>query len=317
MRLDRLLAITVMLINRKRMTAKELADHFEVSVRTIHRDIEAINLSGIPIASFQGTNGGFAIMENYKLDRQLLGTDDVLSIITALKGISTTMDDIKIQKTMEKIKGLIPQSEAGKLNGRNDQVIIDFSPWGSSARQKQKINIIRDAIEETRLISFAYTNARGENTRRCIEPMWIAFKGFAWYVYGYCRAKGDFRVFKLTRIKDLCMENERYTKKEIFFEEYYSGKNWGAGSPAANLLLRFKPAARSRVEDFYEEESIQVQEDGYLLVRVNYPEDEWVYGHILSFGDDVEVLEPAHIRVIIRERAGRICEMYGTSETYM
>lgn len=310
MRLERLLAITVLLTNRKRISSKELAEHFEVSVRTIYRDIEAIEQAGIPIISYQGSNGGFGIIENYKIDRQILTFDDMLSIMTALKGVNNTLADNQFTNTLEKIKGLIPKNDWDTIMKRNNQIIIDFSPWGFTRNQKEKLNTIRKAISESRLLDFYYTNTKGESKQRQIEPMSISYKGNSWYLYGYCRIRNDFRLFRISRMKNIKLTDEQFPPKEGILEEYHLEETRGNEVQKIDLVLRFKPFVRVRVEDSFDDESIQILEDGSLLVKVTFPEDEWVYGMVLSYGDNVKVIEPQYLRDIIKERGKRIWELY-------
>lgn len=131
-----MLTITIMLLNRERISAKELADKFEISVRTVYRDIEAINLAGIPIISYSGNNGGFGIMENYKIDRQLLTLNDMTAILSALKGVNTTLEDRELDSAIEKIKSLLPRDRAFEMDQRSEQIIFDILPWGPGSRQK-------------------------------------------------------------------------------------------------------------------------------------------------------------------------------------
>ena len=311
MKLDRLLAITILLINRKRISARELAERFEVSIRTIHRDIEAINCAGIPIASFQGANGGFGIMENYKIDRNVLTINDIYSIVTALKGMNTTFEDKHISDILEKIRSLVPEYELSNAAIKRGQTIIDYSPWGWGDKQKQKINTVRKAIEDSCLISFNYTSSKGENIRRTIEPMGIVFKGFFWYFYGYCRLRNDYRFFKISRVKDLILEKESFNRRNKSFEDIQTGLDWKVDSQKIiRLVLKFRPDAYMRVVDTFGEDMIRELADGSILVEVSFPEDEWVYGTILSYGGDVEVLEPDHLRDIIRDRAKKVWEQY-------
>lgn len=310
MKLDRLLAITMLLINRKKMTASELARHFEVSERTILRDMEAIGQAGIPIVSYQGVNGGFGIMENFRVDRNVLTEDDVVSIITALKGVTATLEDRKMEGALEKIRGLVSPGNGAHIEGLGKRLVIDFSPWGVCEGLRQKLNRVRQAMEENKVLRFHYTNSSGENAFRVIEPLSIAYKGFSWYIYGYCRTKEDYRVFRLSRMKNPELGEEKFDPARRVVEEI----NWlgvpDNSRPDVALLMKFAPRARARVEDFFDAENIQVQEDGSILVRVQYPEDAWVYSTILSFGEDVEVLEPERIRTIISEKAKKIWERY-------
>jgi len=310
MKLDRLLAITILLINRGRITAKELADYFEVSVRTIHRDIESINQAGIPIVAYQGVNGGFGIIENYKISKTLLTSDEIFSIITALKGVNSTIDDRKISDTLEKIKSLIPSEELNNLKESGKQVILDFSPWGTSKAYKENFKLIKNALSENKVITFIYKNSEGISTNRKVDPITTVYKGNAWYLYGYCRTKNDYRIFRFSRMKELAISDEHFKTHEKSLDNPPWENLWTAKGIPVNLVMRFSPLVNERVIDFFSEQDITIENDGSLTVHVSYPEDDWVYGIILSYGEYVEVLEPQHIRSILKEKAKKMWEKY-------
>ena len=308
MRLDRLLAITLMLLNRDRISAGALAEHFEVSVRTIYRDIDAINLAGIPIISYAGHEGGFGIMENYRIDRQLFSLKDMLSMLTALKGLNLTLRDKDLDRTIEKITSLIPREKKEQLARHYEQLVIDIMPWGQGEKQKKKLEQIHAAIKESKLLKFQYRNAKGEQRARIVEPMTLLFKPYAWYLFAYCRSRHDFRLFRLTRINDLTGLHETFTRRPKTYEDTFQ-KEMGQAK-TVDLVLQFKPQARPMVLDYFEEEWISIQKDGSALVRLSLPEGEWVYGMLLSYGENVRVLKPAYVRKIIQERAQKILRYY-------
>jgi predicted DNA-binding transcriptional regulator YafY len=305
MKLDRLLAITMLLINRKRITATELAEYFEVSIRTIYRDIEAINQAGIPVVAYQGTGGGFEVVDNYKLERQLLNSEDLQSIMVALKAVNTTLDDHTVTNAISKLKVLAPETGPEQT----EQMILDFSPWGGNKNQPIKINLIKKAITERRLIAFHYTNYQGENISRLVEPMTLILKGFTWYFYGYCRAREDFRFFRLSRVRDLTISAETFIRRETEPDNSLWEKEWNSG-PLEQLTLKFAARMRAMVEDYFDEDKIKVIPDGDLIVTTQFPNIEWTYHHILSYGDGVEVLEPHSFREIIAQKARDIQKIY-------
>jgi predicted DNA-binding transcriptional regulator YafY len=305
MKLDRLLAITMLLVNRKRITATELSEYFEVSIRTIYRDIEAINQAGIPVVAYQGTGGGFEVVNNYKLERQLLNNEDIQSIMVALKAVNTTLDDHSVTNAISKLKVLAPENQ----NGQAEQMILDFSPWGGNKNQPIKINLIKKAITERRLIAFHYTNYQGETVSRLVEPMTLILKGFTWYFYGYCRVKEDFRFFRFSRIKNLTLSNDTFIRREMEPDSSLWEKEWNSG-PRMKLTLKFAPRLRAQVEDFFDEEQITVTASGDILVDAEFPDIEWTYHHILGYGDGVEVLEPESVRAVIAQKAREIQKIY-------
>jgi predicted DNA-binding transcriptional regulator YafY len=309
MRLDRLLSIVMLLINRKRIQAKELAGIFEVSVRTIYRDIEVINQAGIPIVTVQGVNGGLGIVENYRIDRNVLCQDDIVSILSALQGLNTTMDSHKVANAIEKIKGIIPEYKSNEFREKSNQVMIDLSLWEGNEVQKIKIKLIREAIEDCRLISFAYSNATGIDSVREVEPMCLVLKIYTWYLWGFCKLREDFRFFRLSRMKNVRNTGVNFVKKDKCIEEYPWEKEWSKVK-STEVILRFAPRLKSLIEERFGIESIAFESEGYMIVKLAYPEDDWLYGMILSYAEGGEVLEPMRIKEIIKEKSQRIYKIY-------
>jgi predicted DNA-binding transcriptional regulator YafY len=181
-KIDRLLSIVVYLLNRELASASVLAERFGVSVRTIQRDMDAINLAGIPVMSVQGPSGGYGIMDGFKLDRRLVSPDDLFYIVTALGGIAGTLDDGHIAGALEKVRGLLPRSGDEGLRRREERLHVDFSALGGGPAQRDSFRVVQAAVEDGRLLEFEYTSNRLESTRRVVEPMTVVFK---WPEAGY------------------------------------------------------------------------------------------------------------------------------------
>lgn len=308
MRIDRMLSITIMLLNRDRISARELADKFEVSVRTIYRDIEAINMAGIPVVSHSGTSGGFSIMENYRIERQFLTMKDMTSIITALNSVGSLLDDVNSDSALEKIKNLVPREKESEIDLRSEQIVIDLLPYGYTAKFKSMLKEIQRSIEKNTLLNIIYTNSRNESGSRIIEPMTLVLKSYVWYVFAFCRLRNDYRIFRLSRITEIKFMQDSFMRREGSFRELV---NWETDTiNLANLVMRFSQDIKVRVYDYFGEDQVKTEENGDIIVNVSYPEDEWVYSFILSFGEYVEVLEPVHIREIIQEKAKKISAKY-------
>ncbi len=308
MRLDRLLAITVMLLNRERISARELADKFEVTVRTIYRDVDALNMAGIPIISYPGNNGGFGIMENYKLDHQLLTLSDMTAILSALRGMNVTLEDRELDNAIEKITSLVPHDRKDEVKRSLEQVVIDILPWGYGDKQKHKLQHIHSALADSKMLHFSYRSAKGELLQRAVEPMTLILKGYSWYLFAYCSLRNDFRLFRISRMKNVEILQETFTRRDTSYRDILT--NDEKQPDMIDMVLRFDPAVQVHVEDYYGEEDITIDDDGYLLVRVSFPDDRWIIAHILSFADAVEVIEPARIRDIVKETAEKITRLY-------
>lgn len=310
MKTDRLLSIVIYLLNRERASAREMAERFCVAPRTIQRDLEAIELAGIPVYAVQGSGGGYGILESFKMDRQLMTVEDFYYIITALEGIGASLNDEQIGRTLEKIRTLVPDRGLDFLAGRSSKLSIDFSMLGGDPRHRETFQIVRNAVDQEYVLRFTYTNNKLEHTTRSVEPMTIVFRWRSWYLYGYCRLKNAYRLFRISRIRDPEVTTERFPRRGRSFEEFIAESASPETGDAVDLVLRFQPPMTSLVEEFYPEDAWDLQPDGSAVVRTRMPEDGWLYGYILSFGAYVEVLHPPHMRTIIADSAKRIAEIY-------
>lgn len=308
MRIDRMLAITVILLNKERVSARELANRFEVSVRTIYRDVDAISAAGIPITSYAGNQGGFKILDTFKLDRQLLTMKDMLSILSALKGINVTLENKELDSAIDKITNLVPDDKTNLLEDHLQQVSIDILPWGYFKTQQKYLKEIHNAISGSRIIEFEYENAKGEVVTRKVEPMTLIFKGYAWYLFSFCLYRNDYRLFRLSRINSLETSDELYTRKEITYKEYF--KESYSKAEKVNLKLKFPISSKQKAVECFGDENMKTDNDGNLIVNFSSIEDEWIYSMLLAFGENVEVLEPAYIREILKEKAEKIFNIY-------
>ena len=304
MKIDRMLTIIVMLLNRSRISAKELAEKFGISVRTVYRDIETINMAGIPIISYPGNNGGFGIIENYKLDHQLLTLNNLCSMLSALKGINSSLEDVELESSIEKLRNLIPHDKTHHLDLRMEQIIIGMQPWAYNSKQKQLVKLIQNAITQTQLIKISYRSYANETSIRQIEPMSLVFKSYTCYLFAYCYLKEDFRVFRISRIIDLQIEDVIFTRKEKSYHEIEEASKKQVS--LTNITLKFASKVRARVEDVFDRENIEILNTGELIVSGQFPEKEWCFALIFSFGEYVEVLGPETVR---REVASRIRSM--------
>ena len=292
MQANRLFEIIYILLNKQRVTAKELAEKFEVSSRTIYRDIDTISLAGIPIYTEKGKGGGISLLPDFVLNKSILSEQEQNEILSALQGFSQ-IQTTETGHVLQKLSTIFNRTAANWLE-------VDFTDWSFASEDFWRA--IKTAILERRIAEFNYYSTYGEKTHRRVEPIQLWFKSKAWYLKGFCLAKNDVRLFKLTRIKDLTVTDESF------------GKRASLASPPTperrkkdiTLRLKIAPEMTYRVLDEFAGDLEEQQPDGSFIVKVSWPEDYWVYGTILSFGEYIEVLEPPHIRNIIREKAQKI-----------
>ncbi len=294
---NRLFEIIYILMQKKKVTAKELADKFEVSTRTIYRDIEILSRANIPVYATKGKEGGIGLLEGYVLNKCILSEEEQNQILFALQG-------------MKKVRGKEEKNILEKLSTLfnkeiNDWIKVDFSNWEKDNEQEERFDMIKTAILNKNLIKFTYYNSNGERSKRIVEPLQIWFKDKSWYLISYCRLKEDYRIFKINRIKEieiLQKHFERNLPKEKK-EEKYSLKN-------ILLELEINKEMTYRVYDEFENREITKKEDGNFIVNVEYPENEWIYGYILSFGEYAKVLKPEYAKTIIKDKLQKTLKNY-------
>ena len=305
MQMNRLFEMIYLLLNKKLVTAKELAEHFEVSQRTIYRDVDILGLAGIPIYTEKGKGGGISLLPEFVLNKSILSEQEQNEILSALQGLST----VKTAETDQVLKKLSTIFNKNTVNWLD----VDFSDWGSY--HGGVFYDFKTAILERRIAEFDYYGASaggftyGELTHRRIEPIQLWFKSKSWYLKAYCLEKKDLRTFKLTRIRNLTITDERFDERDLLS---ISPKVSSDSHQKPDVTLKFKiaPEMTYRVYDEFDEDFSEKQPDGSFLVEVTWPEDDWVYGTILSYGEYIEVLEPEHIREIIKEKSQKTANKY-------
>lgn len=308
MKVDRLVSIIMILLDKKRIGAQELADTFEVSPRTIYRDMEAINRAGIPVRSIAGVGGGFEIMERYKVDNKVFSTTDLSAILMGLSSVSGMMRGNDLVNALTKIKSFIPADKARDIEVKANQVSIDVSPWIGNRTIQPNLEIIRSALEDSKLLEFEYSDRYGNKTTRKVEPYQLVLKDSHWYLQGYCSTRNDYRLFKLARMAKLhvqeeCFAPREYQKPHLDFREI-------ATTLQTEISLLIHESVMDRVLDYCEIENFIKDRDEHYLVRFPFIENDYYYGILLSFGDKCECLEPLAIREELKRRVHDIAALY-------
>jgi predicted DNA-binding transcriptional regulator YafY len=306
MKTDRLLAITLYLINRKKVTARELSDHFEVSLRTIQRDMESLAMAGIPLYADRGKDGGYRIIDSYTVNRHYFAPRELSALASLVGRLNALLGHSPFIKTEEKLLNLFNPSDQER---KHDTLIMDFTPWGMDESRKLIFQSIYKAVENSQVTVIRYAALDGVITDRSIEPLSVIIKGSSWYVHSYCRLRKNLRLFKLSRIISTDVHPE-YFNPNVHLPYDDTLIHHDDQRPTTLFVLRFSPKAKGRITDYYNQDRLQFMPDGSIMGFFPFPEDEWVYSWIMSFGPLVEVLEPPHARKRIKECVRNLSTIY-------
>lgn len=308
MKVDRLISIIMILLDKKRIGAQELADMFEVSPRTIYRDIDTINVAGIPVLSTSGVGGGFEIMEGYKIDRKVFSSADLSAILMGLSNLSSLVRGDELVNALAKVKSLIPADRAKDIEFKANQIQIDLTPWMGNRNIQPYLEIIKKALQENKVLSFAYADRYGNKTARTAEPYQLVLKSSHWYWQGYCRTRNDFRLFKLSRTSNLQIKEEYFTpryhqKPQLDFTDILA-------TMQTRIKIRIHKSLMDRVLDHCTYEDISPDGAEHCIVKFPFIENEYYYNILFSFGEKCECVGPLHIRAEMKRRIHDIAAIY-------
>ena len=306
MKTERLLSILMILLHRRKITASELADYFEVSVRTIQRDMDSLAVAGIPLYASVGKDGGYQLIDTYRLDDTFLTKDEMDTLIAVLSGFRGTLTNHSIRTIFEKLHGL-PQSESAF-----DKLVINLNPWGADPQFKETLRRIESAIDQKKLLHFTYYDLYNNETSRTVEPYTLVLKVNTWYLFAFCRLRKDYRFFKALRMFDLSVQEAAFSPREDM-PQHKPWEELDYSRPAEPILLKFQETARARISDLFGHQGWTGLADGSILITCYFPIDEWVISLILSYGSEVEVLKPLSLRQEIIRRIEENIEIYQTN----
>jgi predicted DNA-binding transcriptional regulator YafY len=302
-------------MRRKTVTAAQLASHFEVSTRTIYRDVDVLSLSGIPVFTEKGKGGGISLLPGFVLDKSLLNDKEQHEILTALQSLAG-VHAAETGRVLTKLSAMFNKNMVNWLE-------VDFTDWSYTS----VFDDLKTAIFEKRVASFDYYGTHGEMTKRRVEPLQLWFKHRAWYLRAFCLTRNDQRLFKLSRIQNLSVTGDSFNERGMLITAQPDSHGSGAAAvqpedggevdganrryiPDVTLTFKIAACMAYRVLDEFGMSIVRREADGSFVVTVTWPEDDWVYGTILSYGEHIEVLEPERIRRIIKQKANGIMKIY-------
>ena len=295
-----MIGILSILLQEEKTTAPELAERFEVSKRTINRDIEALCKAGIPIRTSQGAAGGISIMDGYRMDRTILTSKDMQMILAGLRSLDSVSGSRYYGQLMEKI-----QTGSSELITGRDSILIDLSSWYRDSLAP-KIETIQDAIGERHLISFRYFAPSGESERTA-EPYYLVFRWSSWYLWGWCTDRKDYRLFKLNRMDRVTETDKEFVCRDVPMPDLSNEKIFPGDIKVKAL---FAPDMKWRLVEEFGPHCFSEADDGRLLFTADYTDMGNLVTWLMTFGAKAEVLEPAKARDIIRRNAEETLQIY-------
>lgn len=300
MKIDRQLGILSILLQTESVTAPYLSKMFEVSRRTINRDIEDLCKAGIPIVTRQGSSGGISIIDGYKIDKTMLTRSEMQDILAGLRSLDSVNGTNRYGQLMEKLS--IGSSDF--LVG-NQSVLIDLSSWYKDSLAP-KIETIRMAIEQHRELTFCYYAPNGES-QRIMEPYYLIFRWSSWYVWGWCKNREDYRLFKLNRMDKVYLSENFFEVRTAPLPNLRDERIFPGG---IKVKAVFEADCKWRLVEEFGPDCYREQNDGTLLFQADYTNIENLLTWLLTFQDKVELLEPKAIREELLQRILQIKKKY-------
>lgn len=296
MQINRLFEMVYLLLNREKMTAGELAEHFEVSPRTVYRDVELLSSAGIPIYMTKGKGGGISLLSDFVLNKALLTDGEKSDILSALHAV-TAVSPEQVGSAVQKLSSLFGTTNA-------DWIEVDFSGWSDADEEAALFALLKTAILEKKKTAFYYHGSEG-STKRLVEPMKLFFKGQSWYLYAFCTLRQDYRFFKLRRIKRPELSGDHFERRaparisseiKVFQDDFVT------------LTLKLSKKMAYRVYDEFSQ--YELLPDGSFIAHLTIPRGVWVYHYLAAFGEDCQVLEPEDIRLQMKEVLQKTLDLY-------
>lgn len=296
MKIDRLISIILWMNGRGRVTARSLAEKYEVSIKTIQRDIDAIDRAGVPIVSYKGRDGGYEIEKNYRIDHSVMKRQDGQLIAKLLEGLGRTYNFRELDYLKEKFSVFDGEKTT------QSRFLIDFSSWGDETKTREKLRRVDRAFNERRLLVFSYYNLHGERSRRIVEPLKLVFKYYNWYLCAFCRGKEAPRLFKVRRMREIEMGESFGVERQIDLGALFRERT----DRLTKVKLKISEELKMKIDDYFESYTMPDAD----TIEVELPMDDWLFRLILGFGADAEALAPESLRDRIKREIKAMAGIY-------
>ncbi|MDU4694525.1 MULTISPECIES: helix-turn-helix transcriptional regulator [Paenibacillus] len=300
-KVERLISIIMILLKKEVVSATEFSELFNVSKRTILRDMETLSLANIPIYSIQGVNGGYGIMDEYKVDKRLLSSSDLENILTALGGLEQILLTGEVERTIKKIEAMV-----SPLSLRRS-IQLSFYDWEGRSEMLETLKICQDSILKKRLVSFDYTDKDGVVTNRMVEPYALHFSESSWYLRGFCLHRQGYRTFKLSRIDHITVDERGFQPRDDWSEQ---GHEANYIPQLVMIKAWISPSIKDQIIERYGRKSIEEPGSGHFLGTLYVPQNPTGFQFLASFGTQLKVLEPTTYVEDFRNYLSQMMENY-------
>lgn len=288
MKIDRLLSILMMLITKKKVTAKELSDYFKVSVRTIQRDIDTLSVAGIPIYAEVGVKGGYQILDKYKLDRSFVNTNEAKVLISLLESLEQTVPYSEVKSIFNKFSMIFPN------DSDTNKIVVKLNPLINQSNLKDNLDIMAKARDNYHKVHIKYVDTNFQESNRIVCPYSMVMMGSTWYIYAYCELRQDFRMFKLSRILSCRLLNEKFIVRETPKPSPWDN-NLDSERESTKITLEIDKILQGKLPDYIDYRNCRVIEDK-IVVNLCFPVDEWLYSLLFGLVPYVKIIEPVWLR---------------------
>ncbi len=294
--------ILMLLLARRKATAREIADRYDISIRSVYRYVEELAVAGIPVDVARGRYGGITIADTYRLPVGYFTKEEYSAAVNALTAMSSQVSDEAVLTALEKLQRQIKSENADR--SVSGSIIVDGGTWGDTKNFADKMSVCERAVEESLCLDIDYISRSGEHSRRIIDPHVLIFKQNVWYVYAFCHTKQDWRTFKIGRIKNARFTGKTFEKRRITREEIPLNFRYRA-EELAEICLEIEKDKLPDVEEWLGIDNIEPRGNKFIA-EVAVPDDEGLVSKILGFGGGVRVLSPEQLKQRVIEAAQKI-----------
>lgn len=304
MKYEIMLKITMLLLSKRKVTARELADRFSISTRSVYRYIEELDVCGVPVDISRGRYGGITVADTFRLPSGFFTREEFSATVNALEAMKSQVSDESVETALEKLQRQ-QKNEKRELSVCGN-IIIDGGTWGESKKFTDKMRVCETAVNERKCLMIDYISRGGEHSKRVIDPYVLVFKQNVWYIYAFCHTKQTFRTFKIGRIKSATFTGEEFTRAEITRDDI--DMNFGySDDELTEVTFEIEKNSLADAEEWLGIDNIEPRGDKFIA-RLTLPDNGGLVNKILSYGGAVKVLEPLALKEKVKSAAQAIAE---------